>query len=97
MDMFFIESEDFLNNLLSFGFNTMKYFLFFTFRHQTDLIFFPYYFFGKYKVVRRRSQWRTPRGAKRGHHVAKKFVCMVGPIFAPVGQIDAKFTFIESS
>jgi hypothetical protein len=38
-----------------------------------------------------------PRGAKRGHHVAKKFVRMVGPIFAPVGQIDAKFAFTELS
>jgi hypothetical protein len=103
--MFSIESRDFLNNLLSFGFNTVKqificFCMFLTFR---DL---PYVKRTKYfcHVIfsGNRGKWEEEfngerhEAQKRGHHAGPHVGRMVGPIFVLVSPIATNFGSTDS-
>jgi hypothetical protein len=92
----------FLRKSISFDFNThicLFLYVFFYFQRpserQTDPIFLPHHFFGKYKTVRRRSQRGMPHGPKEDPPCRATSWPCGGPIFNLVGPIAANFASME--
>jgi hypothetical protein len=100
-----IDSWDFLNDPLSFGFSTAKQiFLFlhvFEFqgpsRCQTDTIFLPHHFLGNRRTGKEAVNRECHEAQKGAYRMAKKLACMVGPTFWLVGPLVANFGSTDTS